>query len=147
MDELNLLFHQAEAEYKDKEGDIIEKVIADSREEFTGYSKEHQSRMAEIKELNEKIKNLSRKLNKNRNIKNTRPNHQRLNEERSKKRKNIKKEIDICRLRLKEIEEETRPLGDGKKNVNDADTEDSEYTGEVPSMKSSISGLTKTPFL
>ena len=42
------------------------------------------------KTLHEKIKNLSRKLNKNRNIKNTRPNHQRLNNERSKKRKNIK---------------------------------------------------------
>ena len=145
MDDLNLLFHQAEAEYKNKEGDIIEKVIAESREEFTGYSKEHQSRIAEIKEVDEKIKNLYRKLNKNRNIKNTRPIHQKLNDERAKKRKNIKKEIDICRLRLKEIEEETRPLGDGKKDVNDAD--DTEYTGEVSSMKSSISGLTKTPFL
>ena len=144
MDDLNLLFHQAEAEYKSEESDIIEKVIAESREEFTGYSKEHQSRIAEIKELNEKIKKLSRNLNKNRNIKNTRPSHQRLNNERAKKRKNIKSEIDICKLRLKEIDEETRPLGDGKKNVN---TEVSEYTGEVPSLSSNISGLTKTPFL
>ncbi len=143
MDDFNLLFHQAEAEYKSNEGDIIEKVIAESREEFTGYSKEHQSRITEIKELNEKIKKLSRDLNKNRNIRNTRPNHQRLNVERAKKRKNIKKEIDICRLRLKEIEEETRPLGDGKKNVS---SEDAEY-GEVPSLSSNISGLTKTPFV
>ncbi len=146
MDDLNLLFRQAEAEYKNKEGDIIEKVIADSREEFTGYSKEHQSRITEIKEVNEKIKKLFSDLNKNRNIKGARPNHQRINNERAKKRKNIKNEIDICRLRLKEIEEETRPLGDGKKNVNSAD-DDPEYTGEIPSMKSSISGLTKTPFL
>jgi seryl-tRNA synthetase len=142
MDDLNLLFHQAEAEYKHKDEDIIEKVISDSKEEFTGYSKEHQSRMAEIKELNKKIKKLSSDLNKNRNIKSTRPNHQRLNDERAKKRKNIKCEIDKCRLRLKEIQEETRPLGNGKKDDCDKDDYD-----EVPSMKSSISGLTKTPFL
>lgn len=141
MDDFNLLFHQAEAEYKKEDGDIIEKVIADSREEFTGYSKEHQSRVAEIKELNEKIKKLYSDLNKNRNIKNTRPNHQKLNSERSKKRKNIKNKIDICKLRLKEIEEETRPLGGSKKNVNADDIE------EAPSLASSISGLSKTPFL
>ena len=59
MDDLDLLFYQAEAEYKDnEERDIIEKVIADSREEFNGYSKEHRSRQEEIKELNENIKNM-----------------------------------------------------------------------------------------
>ena len=140
MDDFNLLFHQAEAEYKHLDEDIIEKVIADSKEEFTGFSEEHRSRMVEIKELNERIKILTSNLSKNRNIKSSRPVHRKINDERSKKRKNIKCEIDKCRLRLKEIEEETRPLGDGKKEVSD------DYN-EVPSMKSSISGLTKTPFL
>ena len=54
MDNFNLLFHEAESEYQNKERDIIEKVIADSKEEFTGYSKEHQSRQTEMKDLNEK---------------------------------------------------------------------------------------------
>nr|QBK85491.1 MAG: uncharacterized protein LCMAC101_00780 [Marseillevirus LCMAC101] len=147
MDDLDLLFYQAESEYKDnEERDIIEKVIADSREEFNGYSKEHRSRQEEIKELNENIKNMSRDLNKYRNIKNARPNHQKLNAARAKKRVHIKQEIEKCRLRLKEIEEEVRPIGDGKKNVSGAG-EDAEYTGEVPLLSSSISGLTKTPFL
>jgi len=138
MDDLNLLFRQAEAEYKHKEEDIIEKVISDSKEEFNGYSEEHKSRAAEIKKLNERIKTLTSDLNKNRNIKSARPNHRVLNDGRAKRRKNIKCEIDKCRLRLKEIEEETRPLGDGKKK---------DECDEAPPMKSSISGLTKTPFL
>ncbi|RLI44936.1 hypothetical protein DRO61_11525, partial [Candidatus Bathyarchaeota archaeon] len=126
MDDFNLLFHQADAEYKHPDKDIIEKVIADSKEEFTGYSEEHRSRIAEIKELNGRVKTLTSDLSKNRNIKSSRPAHRKLNDERAKKRKNIKCEIDKCRLRLKEIEEETRPLGDGKKNVDSADEE--EYT-------------------
>jgi predicted nucleic acid-binding Zn-ribbon protein len=139
MDDLDLLFYQAESEYKEEAKDIIEKVIADSRTEFTGYSKEHQSRQAEIKELNEKIKSLYSDFNKHKNIKSSRPSHKKLNEKRAVKRKAIKNEIEICRLRLKEIEEEVRPIGGGKK-----EDEDEEYTGEVPKMPSNISGLTKT---
>ena len=141
MDDFNLLFQQAEAEYKHREEDIIEKVIADSKEEFTGFSEEHRSRIAEVKELNERIKTLTSDLNKNRNIKSSRPAHRKLNGERAKKRKNIKCEIDKCRLRLKEIEEETRPLGDGKKK-----DEENDYTEDLPPI-SSLSSLTKTPFL
>jgi len=150
MDDLDLLFHQAASEYKNNDdGDIIEKVITGSRNEFNGYSEEHRSRQAEIKELNENIKNMSRDLNKYRNIKNARPNHQKLNAGRAKKRAYIKQEIEKCRLRLKEIEEETRPIGNDKTSGKEAveDTEDAEYTGEVPRLSSNISGLTKTPFL
>ena len=149
MDDFNLFFYQAESEYADVKSDIIEKVIADSIEEFTGYSKEHQSRQAEIKELNEKIKDLSHKINKCRNIKNARSGHQKINKEKAIKRKNLKKEIDICRLRLDEIEEEVRPIAgtDARRTSSDGSTpDDLDYTGSIPSMKS-LSSLTKTPFV
>ena len=137
MDEFEYLFYEAESEYVSDDKDIVERVIDDAKEEFTGYSKEHQSRQEEIKQLTDNIKQLQKDINKCKNIKNTKPVYRKMNEKLSIKRRRLRNEIDKCKLRLKEIDEEVRPLT----------SKDEREKQSFLSEEQSLSSITKTPFL
>lgn len=84
-------------------GDIL---VKKTEEEFMGLNKEDQDRKNEVLKINEEMKNLNKQLLKCKNVKNYRMI--KVNEERAKQRKNIKKKIEICKLRLEEIKLETQ---------------------------------------
>lgn len=100
--DLENMFHELEASSKAET--LAERIEREAEMEFNGFSEEHQSRMSEVKSIEEKIKSLEAKLKRYRNVKNIRL--KKINEERSKKRKEIRKEIEFCKLRLSEIKDE-----------------------------------------
>ncbi len=110
MDDNDLEYLFNEAEKDAEKNDIIisdtisQKIITAAEKEFKGYSEEQQSRVEEIKELNQAIKELTSRLKRCKNIKNIRLVH--LNKQRSKKRNELKKKIEFCKLRLREIDVE-----------------------------------------
>ena len=69
-------------------------------------NEEEKSRLSEEESLKNKKKLLQEKLLKFRNVKN--PKLQHVNKHRADKRKEIKKEIIICDMRLQEIESERK---------------------------------------
>lgn len=81
-----------------------DKIVENAESEFLGYSEAEKDRQREIKELNEKLKDLTREKAALKNIKN--PRLAELNKSRSVKRKTIKAKIEKIKDRLSEIEEE-----------------------------------------
>ena len=83
---------------------LADRIVFEAEQEFKGYSVEERSRQDEEKTLKKRRSILFSKMRKYRNIKNPRLRH--VNSERSKKRKEIKREIVKCNLRLQEIQSE-----------------------------------------
>lgn len=83
---------------------IGEKIIQQAESEFKGYSEEEMSRQQEEDALKKKRQKLSFQLGKCKNIKN--PRMRALNAERAVKRKELRRKIGECDLRLQEISQE-----------------------------------------
>jgi len=106
MEEFDSLFEELTKEYEPEirlsEG---EKIVKQSEEMFCGYAEEEKSRREEIAMIEAKLKDLRTQLAKNKNVKN--PNMKAINEKRSSKRAEIKKEIEKLKFTLDEIRKET----------------------------------------
>ena len=100
FDELN---NQYEPPKKLTEG---EKVIRNAESQFMAYSEDEISRRVEIAEIKEKIKALQAKLSQTKNVKN--PKMVAANAKRSQKRVILKQQIEECKLKLTDIEMETK---------------------------------------
>ncbi len=83
-----------------------EKVIQNAESQFMAYSEDEISRRVEIAETKEKIKELQTKLNQTKNVKNS--NMIAINEKRSQRRIDLKKKIEAYKLKLTDIEMETK---------------------------------------
>lgn len=94
---------------------LVEKIEA----EHMGLPLEAMDRARERKELEDEIKNLTHKLSKCKNVKNFR--QKKLNKEISEKRKKIRNRIQICKVRLQEIDVE-EGKDSSSSNVNDTVT-------------------------
>ncbi len=105
--EYDLLFKQVQLENNITKKTIADKIIEQTESEFKGLSQEQKERDLEKKDIVKKIKRLTSLLKKYRNIKNHRLRH--LNTERSKKRREIKRKLEFCRMRLQEITIEESP--------------------------------------
>lgn len=97
------LFKNAVYEHSE-ETIYVDRLVENVEQQFKGFSLEQRERKKERDEMNEKIKKLTSALSKLKNVKN--PRLRKINEERSKKRLKIKAEIEVCKLRLREIDEE-----------------------------------------
>lgn len=84
----------------------ISNIQDDVAREFGVLTEEDTSRQSEINEKKGEIIELTKQLSKYRNIKN--PKMKEINQKRSKKRKEITKKINLLKLRLEEIDEETK---------------------------------------
>lgn len=98
------LFDEAFRESTKTYETLGEKIVSRAEAEFNGYSDEEKSRRVEIQEIKEQTKKLLAELRSYPNIKNTKRTEANL--QRSKKRKEIKKKIELLKLRLQEIERE-----------------------------------------
>lgn len=89
---------------------LVNKVISRTEEEYKQFqtqqiqTQEEDSRLAEEKEIKRRLARLRKQLNRARNVKN--PGKNKVNEQRSKRRKKLRKEICMCTIRLREIEDE-----------------------------------------
>lgn len=84
----------------------ITNIQEDVAREFGVLTDEDISRQSEIDDIKNEISELNIQISKYKNIKN--PKMKEINERRSKKRKEITKKINFLKLRLDEIEEETK---------------------------------------
>jgi len=100
------LFEKAINETTKTHDTLGDKVIANAETEFCGYSEEEKLRQAEIKELTLKMNSLKKELRGCSNVKN--PRMTEANAQRSKKRRELKKNIALIHTRLQEIEEERK---------------------------------------
>nr|QBK86563.1 MAG: uncharacterized protein LCMAC102_03580 [Marseillevirus LCMAC102] len=83
---------------------IAEKTVAESEAEFKGFSEEHQSRKDERTKIDKKLRKLGNNLRKHSNIKNLK--YSQMNNQKAKKRSEIRRQISLCKLRLQEIADE-----------------------------------------
>lgn len=91
-------------------------------EEYTGFTPEQESRNDEKKKINDAIKELEQKIRMCPNIKNHRMKA--VNDERAKKRKQYKLQIDLLKLRLDEIKIEEGSKVDEKAEKEKAEREE-----------------------
>ena len=97
------MFSRLERESSNSKSD---KIIKACEEEFSGVvTSPEQDREMEISSILKKIKFLKSQITKNSNVRNHKFTE--LNASRALKRKNFRREIELCNLRLREIKEES----------------------------------------
>ncbi len=102
-EEVESLFIEVDKTYRPAEPKTrSEKIVQLAEQEFRGFSEEHKSRQQERKKIQEKLKTLRKKLRRTRNIRNSRLSE--VNAKQAAKRAAVKKEMDILRMRLQEID-------------------------------------------
>lgn len=102
--EIEKYFSLLNQEYQEPHLTKSERIIKESEEEFTGFSKEHQERQKERSEILEQIKECRKKLKTLKNVRNV--NQRRANKQKAEKRAKIKNKISRLRVRLSEIDDE-----------------------------------------
>lgn len=105
LNEINTLFEQEDKKYVD--GSVYrgtDDIVEDAEEEYRSLSVEQKSREDEKTQIKKEITLLRAQLKKNKNINNHRMRN--VNEQRSKKRKEINRKIAEHLLRLEEIKQE-----------------------------------------
>ncbi len=107
MDDYENLFLELNEEYTPKkpltEG---EKVIKNAESQFIAYSEDELERRKEIADVKARMKSLQIKLSQTKNIKN--PKMVAANEKMAQRRIQLKKNIEECKLRLEDIDLETK---------------------------------------
>jgi len=78
-----------------------ERVVRQAEQEFRGFSEEHKSRQQEMRSIRAELKRLKKKFRRFKNVRNSRLVE--VNKRRSKKRAEIKKKIELLRIRMQEI--------------------------------------------
>lgn len=111
MDEFSSLLQEevnsrTEKEYTDRLVENIEDEFKAIMNKDIEHIDEDTSREREKEEISKKIKGLYRQLTQNKNIKNHRLVQH--NSQRAENRKRLRKEIELCKLRLQEIEQEVK---------------------------------------
>jgi len=109
MDELDSLFSEGAKSYRDNSENNAEKIVREAQEDFQGISDDAKAisdRKVEVKKLNERLAIYKKKLRACKNVKNRRSTA--INKERAEQRKNWRRRIADCEIRLSEIKEEIK---------------------------------------
>lgn len=103
-----------ERELRERSHKISDKILNEVADEFdlikgtvTSDNIDTQSRQNEKRELKRKLSELKKKLKRIKNIRNLSATARRVNTKNSETRKKIRKEIDLIKIRLGEIDRET----------------------------------------